>query len=95
MKMLDMVTFSSMKMGDANNKLLRKMSIPEICYSLIDAHGPTPMYKLAETVSYIKDATVSEDGIELAISDAKSLSLGSDGITVYMTSSQEVNEWTV
>lgn len=92
---LDMVTFSSMKMGDANNKLLQRMTIPEICYSLIEAHGPTPMYKLAESVSHIKDATVSEKTIEDVISDTKSLSLGSDGITVYATSSQEVNEWTV
>ena len=62
------VTFDTLELADANDELLRPLSIGEICYNLVKTHGSQPLLKLSMTVARVKGVeTVSEETIETTV----------------------------
>jgi hypothetical protein len=92
-KHLDKVVFETLGLGDADNELLRTMTLGEICRELIKTHGPTHIDMLRSNVAIIKDNDISDDVIKRTIENSNMLKL--EGDTVTLAQLQEEKQWDV
>ena len=92
---LQSVSFDTLELADANDALLKPLSIGEICYSKVKTHGSQPLLKLAITVASIKGVeTVSEETIETSVNSDSRLMMSADNKTVVLAGVEEESEWT-
>lgn len=87
---LDIVTFEKLKLGDADNTLLKDSSLTEISYALLESHGATEFDDLLGQITAIKEVNVQPNALEFAISNSKRLHITADK-TVGLV--REVKEW--
>ena len=92
-KHLDKVVFETLGLGDADNELLRTMTLGEICRELIKTHGPIHIDALRSGVAIIKDNDISDDVIKRTIENSNMLKL--EGDTVTLVQLQEEKQWDV
>ena len=92
---LQSVSFDTLELADANDALLKPLSIGEICYNLVKTHGSQPLLKLSMTVARVKGVeTVSEETIETSVNSDSRLMMSADNKTVVLAGVEEESEWT-
>ena len=92
-KHLDKVVFETLGLGDADNELLRTMTLGEICRELIKTNGPSHIDSLRSSLAIIKDNDISDDVIHRTIENSTILKL--EGDTVSFVQTQEEKQWDV
>lgn len=92
-KHLDKVVFETLGLGDADNELLRTMTLGEICRELIKTNGPSHIDSLRANLAIIKDNDISDDVIHRTIENSTILKLEGDIVSFVQT--QEEKQWDV
>ena len=87
---LDTVKFEKLKLGDADNTLLKDSSLSEISYALLETHGATMLDDLLSQITAIKEVNVQSSALEFAINNSKRLHITADKKVGLVT---EVKEW--
>jgi hypothetical protein len=85
--LLDTVSFNRLQLGDADNSLLKDMSLPDLCYELIKANQDKEYLvdDIIKQIEIIKELpNLQKSVLEQAIKQSKRISLSNDRVSLAM-----------
>ena len=74
------VKFTPLRLGDADDEFLKTQPLSEVARELVDAHGPTAIGELAESIAMIKEQELSMSVMTNVVRGSKLLELDDEGI---------------
>ena len=74
------VKFTPLRLGDADDEFLKAQPLSEVARELVDAHGPTAIGELAESIAMIKEQELSMSVMTNVVRGSKLLELDDEGI---------------
>ena len=74
------VKFTPLRLGEADDEFLKSQPLSEVARELVDAHGPTAIGELAESIAMIKEQELSMSVMTNVVRGSKLLELDDEGI---------------